>query len=60
MEPLKGQYKAVASHMPVGQVRGPTTVAELGQGRRRFTDQVEMVAYRAETKLANLVGTILV
>jgi len=43
----------------VGQVQDPATVVQLEQERKRITDQVKMVAYRAETELANLVGPFL-
>jgi len=59
LERLEDHYQGLASHVPVGQVQDPGTVVRLEQERKRLTDQVKMVAYRAETELANLVGPLL-
>ncbi len=59
LEDLKGRIKVLPSHVPVGQVQDPATVVQLEQERKRITDQVKVVAYRAETELANLVGPFL-
>lgn len=59
LEHLKGQIKTLPTHVPVGQVQDPATVVQLEQERKRITDQIKMVAYRAETEAANLVGPLL-
>jgi len=56
---LQDEYKALPTHVAVGQVRDPKTIVQLEQERKTLTDQVKMVAYRAETELANLVGPLL-
>jgi hypothetical protein len=56
LERLRGERKALPSHVPIGTVQDPATVLHLEQERKRLVDQVKMVAYRAETELANLVG----
>lgn len=56
---LHKEYKALPSHVPVGQVRDPDTVVQLEQERKMLVDQVKMVAYRAETELACIVGPLL-
>jgi hypothetical protein len=54
------ERKALKKEMEaVSQVQDPATVVQLEQERKRITDQVKMVAYRAETELANLVGPLL-
>jgi hypothetical protein len=55
----EGPDQDLPSHVPVGQVQDPATVVQLEQERKRITDQIKMVAYRAETELANLVGPFL-
>ena len=59
LEELGQEHKALASHLPIGQVQDPTTVVRLEEERKRIVDQIKMVAYRAETELANLVGPLL-
>jgi len=59
VEQLRLETKALPSHVPVGEVRDPTTVVKLEEERKRITDQVKMVAYRAETEMANLVAPLL-
>ena len=59
LQRLKGEYKVLPSHVPVGKIQDPATVVRLERERKRLVDQVKMVAYRAETELANLVGPLL-
>lgn len=59
LDQLKKEHKALPSHVPVGQVRDPQTVVRLEQERKMLVDQIKMVAYRAETKLAGIVGPLL-
>jgi transcriptional regulator with XRE-family HTH domain len=59
VEQLQREYRALPSHVPIGQVQDPATVVRLEAERKRIVDQVKMVAYRAETELANLVGPLL-
>jgi hypothetical protein len=59
LEQLRWEHRALPSHVPIGQVQDPATVVQLERERKRITDQVKMVAYRAETELANLVGPLL-
>ncbi len=56
---LKQEHEALPSHVPVGQIRDPRTVVRLEQERKLLIDQIKMVAYRAETELAWLVGPLL-
>lgn len=59
LEEFGQEHKALASHLPIGQVQDPTTVVRLEEERKRIVDQIKMVAYRAETELANLAGPLL-
>jgi transposase len=59
LEQLRDEYRALPSHVAVGQVRDPQTVVQLEQERKILVDQIKMVAYRAETELANIVGPLL-
>lgn len=59
VEQLQREYRALPSHVPIGEVQDPATVVRLEGERKRIVDQVKMVAYRAETELANLVGPLL-
>jgi hypothetical protein len=59
LEELGQEHKALASHLPIGKVQDPTTVVRLEEERKRIVDQIKMVAYRAETELANLAGPLL-
>jgi transposase len=59
VEQLRLETKALPLHVPVGQVRDPATVVKLERERKRITDQVKMVAYRAETEMAAMVAPLL-
>jgi len=59
IEALDQQHKALPTPVPVGQIRAPRTVVQLEQERKVLVDQIKMVAYRAETELAWLVGPLL-
>ena len=59
LEQLRREHKAMASHVPIGPLRDPATLVQLERERKTLVDQIKMVAYRAETDLANLVGPLL-
>lgn len=59
LQQLKKEHKELPGHVPVGQIHDPNTVVRLEQERKILVDQIKMVAYRAETELANLVGPLL-
>lgn len=59
VEHLGEEHNALPTHVPIGQIRDPDTVVQLEQERKILVDQIKMVAYRAETELANLVGPLL-
>ncbi len=39
LEYLKGQFRALPSHVPVGQVQDPATVVQLEQERKRKLEE---------------------
>jgi transposase len=59
LEQLREDYRALPTHVAIGQLRDPQTVVQLEQERKVLVDQIKMVAYRAETELANIVGPLL-
>jgi hypothetical protein len=59
LEPLRKDYRALPTHVAVGRISGPDPVVQLEHERKILTDQLKMVAYRAETELANVVGPLL-
>jgi hypothetical protein len=59
LEQLREDYRALPTHVAVGQARDPQIVVQLEQERKILLDQIKMVAYRAETELANIVGPLL-
>ncbi|HSW29458.1 MAG TPA: hypothetical protein VLH75_08265 [Longimicrobiales bacterium] len=56
---VQEEHKALPGHVPVGQLRDPRTVVQLEHERKTLLDQIKMVAYRAETELAQIVGPLL-
>jgi transposase len=58
-EELRREHNALPSHVPVGVARDPHTVVQLERERKILMDEMKMVAYRAETELARLVGPLL-
>jgi transposase len=59
LEQLRREHKALPSHLPIGQLRDPATLVQLERERKMLVDEIKMVAYRAESELANLVGPLL-
>ncbi len=56
---LESEIKALPARVPVREVMGGEPVIRLERERKTITDTFKMVAYRAETQLANLVGPLL-
>ncbi|MBI4540934.1 MAG: hypothetical protein HY704_15635 [Gemmatimonadetes bacterium] len=59
LEKTRDEYKALPTRVALGEIRDPDTVVQLEQERKILVDQIKMVAYRAETELANIVGPCL-
>jgi hypothetical protein len=58
-ERLEAELKALPERVPVRAVMDGKAVVRLERERKIITDTMKMVAYRAETQLANLVGPLL-
>jgi hypothetical protein len=58
-EQLKAEIKQLPARVPVREVLDGKPVVQLERDRKIITDTLKMVAYRAETQLANLVGPLL-
>jgi hypothetical protein len=58
-ERLKVEIKQLPARVPVREVLDGKPVVQLERERKTITDTLKMVAYRAETQLANLVGPLL-
>ncbi len=58
-EALEAEIRALPKRVPLQQLRPAHDIVRLEQQRKVLTDTVKMVAYRAETQLANLVGPLL-
>ena len=58
-EQLKTEIKQLPARVPVREVLDGKPVVQLERDRKIITDTLKMVAYRAETQLANLVGPLL-
>jgi hypothetical protein len=58
-ERLEAEAKALPDRVPVGSLMNGKAVVRLERERKIITDTLKMVAYRAETQLANLVGPLL-
>jgi hypothetical protein len=56
---LQVQIKALPARVPVKEIMGGEPVVQLERERKIITDTIKMVAYRAETQLANLAGPLL-
>ena len=56
---LKTELKALPKRVPVEETIEGAPVVQLERERKIITDTFKMVAYRAETQLANLVGPLL-
>ncbi len=56
---LEAEVKALPARIPVREVMDGEPVVCLERERKTITDTLKMVAYRAETQLANLVGPLL-
>ena len=58
-EQLDAEVKALPARVPLREVMNGEPVVHLERERKIITDTLKMVAYRAETQLANLVGPLL-
>ena len=58
-EKLEAEIKALPERVPLREVMGDEPIVMLERERKRITDTFRMVAYRAETQLANLVAPLL-
>lgn len=58
-EQLEAELKALPKRVPVQETMDGAPVVKLERERKTITDTLKMVAYRAETQLANLVGPLL-
>ncbi len=58
-EQLEIEIKALPARVPVREVMDGEPIVRLERERKIITDTIKMVAYRAETQLANLVGPLL-
>jgi len=56
---LEAEIRALPQRVEVRTLLDEKDIVRLEQQRKVFTDAVKMVAYRAETQLANLVGPLL-
>jgi len=56
---LEADLKALPARVPVREVMDGQPVVRLERERKIITDTIKMVAHRAETQLANLVGRLL-
>jgi transposase len=56
---LEAEVKALPARVPVREVMDGEPIVQLERERKIITDALKMVAYRAETQLANLVGPLL-
>ncbi|MDA1349321.1 MAG: hypothetical protein O3A47_10745, partial [Chloroflexi bacterium] len=56
---LAAEIKALPARVPVRETMNGEPIVRLERERKIITDTVKMVAYRAETQLANLVGPLL-
>ena len=56
---LEAEIKALPTRVPVREVMNGEPIVRLERERKTITDTLKMVAYRAETQLANLVGPLL-
>ena len=56
---LEAEIKALPDRVPVRETMAGKPVVRLERERKTITDTIKMVAYRAETQLANLVGPLL-
>jgi hypothetical protein len=56
---LEAEIKALPDRVPVRTVMDDKPVVQLERERKIIADTLKMVAYRAETQLANLVGPLL-
>jgi transposase len=58
-ERLAADLKALPKRVPVRETMDDALIVQLERERKIITDTFKMVAYRAETQLANLVGPLL-
>ena len=58
-EELEAELTALPERVPVGSLIRPEQVVRLERERKRLSDSMKMVAYRAESDLANLVAPLL-
>lgn len=56
---LKARRKELPERVPVSQVVGQGEMKQLEEERKRLIDLVNLLAYRSETQMANLVGPLL-
>ena len=56
---LEGEIQALPDRVPVRETMAGEPVVRLERERKIITDTFKMMAYRAETQLANLVGPLL-
>jgi transposase len=58
-EEQQTEIKALPARVPVREIMTGDPIVQLERERKIITDTLKMVAYRAETQLANLVGPLL-
>ena len=58
-ERLHAEIKLLPDRVPVREVMDGKPIVQLERERKIITDTIKMVAYRAETQMANLVGPLL-
>jgi hypothetical protein len=56
---LRAVAGALPRYVAIGTLKQPNVIVRLERERKRIIDSIKMVAYRAETELAHLVGPLL-
>jgi len=56
---LEAEIRELPKRVAVGELLDEQDIVQLDPQRKVFTDAIRMIAYRAETQLANLVGPLL-
>ena len=56
---LQAEIKSLPARVPVRETMDGEPIVSLERERKIITDSIKMVAYRAETQLANIVGPLL-
>lgn len=55
LDQLKKQIKALPKHVLIGEIRDPKKIVQLERERKIITDNLKMIAYRAESALTRLI-----